>query len=155
LWGFPYGYWLDTTYDAYFQTYVVTAPTYSCSGFAAPFNTALSLKSKSNRAIPLQAQLFDGDTLVGPATTGTAPPVVNVSFSSGSTPAIDETALLVPIGQASTGNQFVFDGTSGHWRFNLATSPYTAAGTYTVTLQSGDVTKYLVAPQCTGSFVRQ
>lgn len=135
----------------------ITTPTYSCTGFQSPFNVSLMLAKKTNRAIPLKLQLFDGsNNLVTPATLGTAAsPVVNVSYSSGASNAIDESALLNPLGQSSSGNQFSFDPTTQIWWFNLATTNFSAQGTYTVTLQSGDTSKYQVSPQCSGTFVRQ
>jgi hypothetical protein len=130
---------------------------YSCKGFQPPFDVALSLTTKTNRAIPLKAQLFDSsNNLVTPTTLGTAPrPVVNVSYSSGTSAAIDDTALLDPLGQSSSGNQFNFDTTANTWWFNLASTPFAASGTYTVTLQSGDATQYQVSPQCSGKFIRK
>jgi hypothetical protein len=135
----------------------VVTPTYSCTGFQPPFDIALSLNKKTNRAIPLKAQLFDSsNNLVTPTTLGAAPPpVVNVSYQSGTSPAVDDTSLLDPLGQSSSGNQFNFDTTANNWWFNLSSTPFTASGTYTVTLQSGDTTQYQVSPQCTGTFVRQ
>jgi hypothetical protein len=129
---------------------------YSCSGFQPPFDVALLLKQKTNRAIPLKAQLFDiGHNLVTPTTLGTAaPPVVNVSYNSGVSSAVDESSLLDPLGQSSSGNQFNFDATTGTWWFNLATTPFAASGTYTVTLQPGDSTRYQVSPQCSGTLIR-
>ena len=130
---------------------------YSCSGFQSPFDVALSLSRKTNRAIPLKAQLLDSsNNLVTPSTLGTAtPPVVNVSYQSGSSAAVDDTSLLDPIGASSSGNQFSFDSTTGTWWFNVATTPFTASGTYTVTMQSGDMSKYTLSSQCSGKFVRQ
>jgi hypothetical protein len=108
------------------------------------------LTKKANRAIPLKAQLFDrNDNLVTPATLEMAPPpVVNVSYSSGTNEAADDSALLDPLGQSSLGNQFNFDSTTGNWWFNLATTPFTASGTYIITLQSGDTSKYEVVNSC-------
>ncbi len=126
-------------------------------GFQSPFDVALALKKKTNRAIPLTAQLFDHNgNPVTLSTLGTAPPpVVNVSYNSGSSPAVDEISLLDPLGQSSSGNQFNFDPSTNTWWLNLSTAPFSASGTYTVTLQSGDTTQYTVAPQCSGQFVRQ
>jgi hypothetical protein len=126
-----------------------------CTGFQSPFDVAISLNRNTNRAIPLKAQLFDSsNNLVTPATLGSASaPVVNVSYQSGTSPALDNTALLAPLGNSSSGNQFNFDSTTSTWWFNLATTPFTASGAYTVTLQSGDAS-YQVSPQCSGQFVR-
>jgi hypothetical protein len=136
---------------------VVPEPgSFACTGFQSPFDVAILLSKKTNRAIPLKAQLFDsGNNLVTPTTLGTASmPVVNVSYQSGTTPAVDNTALLDPLGQSSSGNQFNFDPTTETWWFNLATTPFAASGTYTVTLQSGDAS-YQLSSQCSGQFVKQ
>jgi hypothetical protein len=128
---------------------------FACTGFQSPFDVAISMGKKTNRAIPLKAQLFDSNNnLVTPTTLGTASgPVVNVSYQSDSGPAVDNTALLNPLGQSSSGNQFNFDPATGTWWFNLATTPFAASGTYTVSLQSGDAS-YQLSPQCSGQFVR-
>lgn len=131
--------------------------TYSCTGFQPPFSVALSLKQNTDRAIPLKSQLFTAaGTLVDSTTIGGPPPVVNVTYSavSGGT-AVDETSLLDPLGQSSNGNQFNFDSSTGVWWFNLASTPYKAVGTYRVTIQSGDQTKYAISAQCSGTFERQ
>lgn len=135
----------------------VQPTTYSCQGFQPPFSTPISIKHNTQRAIPLQAQLFDSSgILVTPAVLGSAQaPVVNVTYTASSGTAVDETNVLDPLGQSSSGNVFNFDTTSNTWWFNLATSPFTASGTYTVTLQSGNVNQYSVSPQCSGTFVRQ
>jgi len=132
-----------------------SAANYSCRGFQSPLDVALSLPKKANRAIPLKAQLFDTkNNLVTPATFASAtPPVVNVSYQSNTSPAVDDTSLLVPLGSSSVGNQFSFDSTTGTWWFNLSTSPFSASGTYTVTMRSGDTSKYQMS-QCSGMFVR-
>jgi hypothetical protein len=115
------------------------------------------LSKKTNRAIPLNVQLFDSsNNPVTQATLGTAPPpVVNVSYNSGTSAAVNETSLLDPLGASSSGNQFNFNSTTGNWWFNLSAAPFTASGTYTVTMRSGDNTQYQLSPQCSGQFVRQ
>ncbi|WP_348263267.1 hypothetical protein P8935_01615 [Telmatobacter sp. DSM 110680] len=82
-------------------SFTTSSPTYSCTGFQSPFNVALALTHKTNRAIPLKAQIFDtSNNLVTPATLGTsAPPVVSVSYQSGTSPAVNETSLLDPLGR--------------------------------------------------------
>ena len=129
-------------------------PTYTCTGFQSPFSVAIALTSKTNRAIPLKAQLFNGSTIVDSSIL-TTPPVVNVSFSSIDGTGTDDTSLLDPLGQSSNGNQFNYDSTSETWWFNLASTPFTSNGTYTVTMQPGDATKYLLLPTCSGTFVRK
>ena len=122
-------------------------------GFESPFDLPIALSKKSNRAIPLKAQLFDSNNNLVTADTlaGLEPPVVAVSFSSTSTAAVDQTSLLVPVGQSSTGNQFSFDASTGSWQFNLGTTPFTAAGTYTVSVQSGNASQYQVGNSCSAA----
>jgi hypothetical protein len=54
-------------------------------------------------------------------------------------------------GAGTDGNQFEF--LDSKWQFNLKAKNYSATGTYTTTLESGDTDEYLVDPTCTGSFV--
>ena len=126
---------------------------YACTGFESPFDVPIALKAKVNRAIPLKMQLFENGTAITPANIAGGPPVVNVTYSAGGGPAVDVTAQLEPVGQSSEGNSFTFDAADGRWVFNLGTKPYSAAGTYTVTVAPADTT-YSVAPTCTGQFVR-
>jgi hypothetical protein len=136
--------------------FTVAPPNFSCQEFLAPFNQALLLRQHTNRSIPLAAQLFDTSNSVVTSTSlnGAAPPVVDVAYSSGTGPAVDETYLLDPVGHSSSGNAFSFDATTGNWRFNLSSSSYTASGIYSVTMKTGDATKYTVLPTCSGTFVR-
>ena len=132
---------------------VFVPPAYSCTGFEPPFDVPILLKAKVNRAIPLEMQLFDDSTPITDLNIAGAAPVVNVSFSAGGGPAVDVTDQLAPLGQSSDGNEFRFDPLAGHWVYNLGTKPFTAAGTYTVTVAAGD-TSYSISPTCTGQFVR-
>jgi hypothetical protein len=134
---------------------VQIVPDFACIGFQSPFDVPISVGKKTNRAIQLKAHLFDrSNNLVTPTTLGMAQgPVVNVSYKSDTGPAVDNTVLLDPLWKSSSGNLFNFDPTTGTWWFNLATTPFAASGTYTVTLQSGDAS-YQVMPQCSGHFVR-
>ena len=72
-------------------------------------------------------------------------------FDSGIGDAIDVTSDALPAGHGSEGNQFEF--ASDRWRFNLKTQNYSAAGTYTLSVVSGDSSEYVIAPNCEGSFV--
>jgi hypothetical protein len=133
---------------------LVYAPPYACRGFQAPFDQALALK-KSNRAIPLKVQLFDSNNqLVTSDTVQGKGPVLTVSYSSVSSTGVDVTTSLAPAGQSSAGNQLSYDPATATWWFNLDSGAYTAPGTYTVTLRTGDGMKYALSPSCTGTFVR-
>jgi hypothetical protein len=78
-------------------------------------------------------------------------PVIQVFFASGVGPAVDVTDQALSAGQGTPGNQFVFSGSK--WQFNLETKNYTAAGTYTITMASGDSDEYTINPTCTAQFV--
>ena len=134
---------------------LIYAPAISCVGFQAPFDTPIALQKKSNRAIPLQIQLEDQTgTPLTPTTLNAAAPIVDISFSSGSNPATDVTDDLLPAGQSSTGNQFTFNSTTNTWQYNMGTSQFTASGTYTVTVRTGDGTQYAISPSCLQTFTR-
>ena len=107
---------------------------------------------RANRALPLKAELFD---TYGYAVTDVdlfAPPVVQVWFDPGTgSPPIDVTGDALPAGQGDDGNQFIFTGSQ--WQYNLKTLHYSAQGTYTITMASGDDTEYLISPTCNSEFV--
>ena len=108
------------------------------------------VKVKKNRVLPLKAQLFDD---VGNLITDldiVAAPVIQVLFDSGVGEAIDVTEDALPAGQGTEGNQFEFG--VDKWQFNLKTKNYTAVGTYTITIVSGDSTEYTIET-CTAQFV--
>lgn len=137
-------------------TVALSAPNYSCIGFQSPFNVTLLLKQKVQRAIPLQMQLLDGSgNALTSATIAGAAPVVNITYAGVNSSAVDDTSLLDPIGQSSSGNSFSYNATAQTWQYNLSSSPFTASGTYTVTVSTGDATQYSVSPTCTGTFVRK
>jgi hypothetical protein len=79
-------------------------------------------------------------------------PVVQVIYSPlGSSEVIDVSEQALPAGTGTEGNQFVFTD-EGKWQFNLKTSNYTAAGTYTIQMIPGDQWEY-VLETCTAQFV--
>ena len=127
------------------------APVYTCVGFQSPADKPIDVKK--NRTLPLKAQLFhmDGSPVVG--TDVVIDPVLKVFFKSdtgGGT--IDVTGAAHPVGSGTDGNQFVFT-TDGIWQFNLKITGYTAKGTYTLSIESGDKSEYLIDPVCKASFV--
>ena len=124
----------------------------ACDGFYEPFDSAVSLSRRSRQVIPLRMSLFDQDGLeVGPDVV--TPPVVSVSHT-GATGGGELDELVESAGRATEGNSFVWDETDSLWMFNLSTKPYSATGTYTVSVGAGD-DSYLVDPTCVGAFVRQ
>ena len=128
----------------------------TCDGFAPPANVSILLPQKTNRAIPLKLRLRQGTTAVSDANIpGGAAPVVDIAFTPGTGgTAVDVTDLLEPIGKSSDGNAFVYDPATGEWHLNLSTKPFTAAGTYVVTVTAGS-SSYEVDPTCTAQFVRR
>lgn len=150
--------YINATQPPHILAFLLTpVSVFQCHGFQPPFDAPLALK-QNNRVIPLKAQLFDSNNLrVDPAVLtalDAAPPVVNVSYSSGASPLVKETSLAESNGLSGTGYQLNFDR-PGNWWFNLSSGLYTASGIYTVTLQSGDATKYQVSPQCSGTFTNR
>ena len=131
--------------------FVDAAPAYACQGFEPPLADG-PVTAKGNRALPLRAELFDQD---GVAFTGTdlgAPPVLQVRYQSGidGTPE-DVSDQILWVGQGTAGNAFVFSGSK--WRFNLKIGNYTAPGTYTMTMISGNGAEYRVEPICEAQFI--
>ena len=64
---------------------------------------------------------------------------------------------LLPLGSANDDNIFRFDLDSGQWIYNLGTKLFTAPGTYTVMVSSGDASEYTIENQngaCIQTFER-
>lgn len=130
------------------------APVLSCTGFEPPMDAGPVVVKKKNRALPLKAQLFDA---IGAVTDLdiVSVPVLQVIFSSvGGGPPVDVTDDSLAGGRGTEGNQFVFTE-EGKWQFNLKTKNYTAEGTYTITMVSGDESEYIIDPTCTAQYVIQ
>ena len=123
---------------------------YSCVGFEAPMNGG-PVSVKTNRALPLKAQLLDFNGNAIDETQIEAPPVIQVTFEPGTPSAVDVTEDAVPVGLGTEGNEFVFKELK--WRYNLKTKAFAASGTYLVEMVSGD--SYSIYPTCAASFVIQ
>jgi len=123
----------------------------SCIGFEPPLDKS-PIKFKKNRVLPLKAQLDDNGSYITDADI-TAPPVVQVLFDSGAGgEPVDVSDDVLSAGHGTDGNQFVFTD-EGKWQFNLKTNNYTASGTYTVSMESGDSSEYTIDSICTVDFV--
>lgn len=125
---------------------------YTCIGFEPPLADG-PVTSKKNRVLPLKAQIFNtnGDLITD--TDIVAPPVIQVLFNSGSGgDPLDVTDDALPAGLGTEGNQFVFTD-EGKWQFNLKTKEYTASGTYSISVVSGDDSEYIIGPSCVAQFV--
>jgi hypothetical protein len=128
------------------------APVFACDGFFPPFDGPIGLTSKERRVIPLRLEILDDQDLsLGP--DDIAAPIVSVRRSAA---AVDEEldALVDSPGRATSGNQFVWNETEQVWEYNLATAPFSAAGTYVVTALAGDE-NYGLDPTCSGVFVHR
>ena len=120
-----------------------TTPTYSCSGFQAPLANG-SVKVKKNRVLPVKAELVDADNFILTDADIVSSPVIQVSYSSSPGYAVDVTDDAYAAGLGTDGNAFEYNVAEQVWQFNLKTKNYTSPGTYTITMQSGDETEYLI-----------
>ena len=119
---------------------------YACDGFAYPLDSGEPVAVEKNRVLPLKATLTDSDD-------GITPPIVQVVFeSSSAAAAIDVSDDILSASHASEGNEFEYIG-DGVWQFNLQASRYTAKGTYTVTMVSGNSCEYIISNPATAEFV--
>jgi len=129
-----------------------------CNGFMPPFDQSLSLKKKTKRAIPIDMVLTDAEGVTVTDADIVASPVINILFNAqvfGEVP--PDSDDLLPLGSANDDNIFRFDLDEGQWIYNLGTKQFTAAGTYTVKVASGDTSEYTInAPngECMQTFER-
>jgi hypothetical protein len=125
-----------------------------CVGFEPPMDRG-PVTVRGNRAVPLKAQLFDGaDGEVSDVDIG-APPVLQVSFRSTTEgDPVDVSADAYPVGWGTEGNQFEYNFVDQVWQYNLKTKNYSAAGTYTIKMVSGDDSEYIIDPTCQATFER-
>ena len=120
-----------------------------CVGFAAPM-AHYPVKAKKNRTFPLKMELFDENWL---AQTDEliAAPVVAIDFASSTIiEAVDVSRDALSFGQGSDGNKFELTDDE-IWQFNLKSKGY-QAGTYIVTVTSGNDLEYTINPTCETSF---
>ncbi len=136
-----------------FVAEVPVGPEFECVGFEPPMDNP-PVTVKKNRALPLKATLFDEFEFLVTDMDVVSPPVLQVIFSSAlGDPPIDVTEDALPAGQSSEGNIFSYDFGSEQWRYNLKTTNYSASGSYTIRLVSGDDDEYIVEPACETTFV--
>jgi len=129
-------------------------PQLACEGFEPPMDT-YPVTAKGDRALPLKAQLFDAEGYLMTNTDIAAAPVLQVVYDSGNgEEPIDVTDDALPAGQGTDGNLFVFTDDL-KWQYNLKAKNYSAIGTYTINMVSGDDSEYVMDPGCVTSFVRK
>lgn len=146
----------NPSFDIYVSTFSFgpdAGASFSCGGFESPMDGRKTVKVKKNRVLPLKAQLLDGTTPINNFGI-TAPPAIQVLFVAAmADDAIDVTNEALSAGAGTEGNQFQFEFLIDKWQFNLKTKNYSAPGTYTITMESGDTGEYLVDPTCSASFI--
>ena len=85
----------------------------------------------------------------------TAPPVLQVTYQSATEDdPTDVSNEAFPAGWGTDGNEFEYNLADQIWQYNLKTKNYSAAGTYTITMVSGDDSEYIIDPTCTATFLR-
>jgi hypothetical protein len=131
--------------------FVPRAPAYTCEGFEPPLDgDAVSVKR--NRALPFKAELLDENGFALTDQDVVAAPVLQVTYDSGiGASAVDVTDDALYAGLGSSGNTFMFQGS--RWRYNLKVRNFTAPGTYTATMVTGDGAEYRLPETCTAQFV--
>ena len=131
--------------------FVDPAPQFTCEGFGPPMNV-FPVRFKRNHAIPLRAEIFDGDVELTDADL-TFPPVVQVWLYPGE-PDVPEDYSddVLPVGFATEGNQFYYTE-GGLWEFILDTRAFTAPGRYEISMGSGDESEYGFDEICVTEFV--
>ena len=127
-------------------------PTLVCVGFEPPMDLdAVNVEKK--RALPLNAQLFDGDGMPLTDANLAMSPVLQIMYTpeNGDEAAVDVTydVLAVGLGMVTPGNQFTFN--IDKWQYNMETNDYTAPGTYTLKMVAGD--SQIIRPTCEATFV--
>jgi hypothetical protein len=162
--GFFFGFLEDSATIKYFTlsnsfigianlttvTATTSLPEFSCVDFESPMNNG-PVVVKINRVLPLKANLVDqyGSLLIDSDIISR--PVLRVRrIAEGSISDVSDQSLFA--GQGTEVNQFVFTS-EGKWQFNLMTKNYSAPGTYTISILSGNSSEYVIKPSCTATFV--
>ena len=130
-------------------------PKLTCDGFQPPLRDGPVRVNKPNRALPHKAQLFDEEGMLVTGLDLQYAPVVQVLFTplngNGIDP-MDVSSEALAVGLGTSGNQFVFTEDL-LWQFNLKLKDFSASGLYEVSMESGDLGEYEIAPTCKASFV--
>ncbi len=147
-----------TTRAVVFDQQPPSVPEYSCDGFYEPFDDNITIKRKSKGTIPVKMELTDEYSYPMTDADISAPPVINITFNStvygnGTT----DDAALESVGASNDGNQFSYNAAEGQWEYRLGTKQFNSAGTYQVTVASGDTSEYTISNGvlCSQSFIRQ
>lgn len=126
-------------------------PTISCVGFESPMASGPVIV-KGDRALPLKIQLLSEANSIISAGDVVAAPVLRVHYQSlNDLNPIDVTSESLSAELATTGTQFQYADTK--WKYNLKTVNFLTAGTYEITIVSGDETEYHISESCKATFV--
>ena len=109
------------------------------------------VKQKSNKALPLKFELFDGFVEIMDLSP---PPIVEVRLlgNTGSDiPGWD--GEFLPAGLSDNGDAFFYDLDSGKWVLNLGMKAYKASNTYEISVVAGD-DSYAI-DGCSETFTRE
>ena len=120
------------------------------------FLRGIPVTVKKNRVLPLRIALQDGNSSPIKEITDldiTSHPVLQVTFADGTPTAENVTDDCLSAGWGTDGNVFEYDISTGMWCFNLKTKNYTAPGTYTISIVSGDEAEYIIDSAITATFV--
>ncbi|MEK0274926.1 CARDB domain-containing protein [Vibrio vulnificus] len=148
----------STTRAVVFDQQPPSVPEYSCDGFYEPFDDKITIKKKSKGTIPVKMELTNEYSYPMTDADISAPPVINITFNStvyGN--GITDDAALESVGASNEGNQFSYNAAEGQWEYRLGTKQFSSAGTYQVTVASGDTGEYTISngALCSQSFIRQ
>lgn len=132
---------------------------YSCEGFLPPFEDPRRINWKSEATIPVKMRIFDGaGQLVTPADLA-APPEIFVDRDGWIWGNQSDDMELIPVGKSNNLNLFAYDEEDQFWIYRLSTEQFPAAGTYTVSVRSGDPEEYTIDTDfgrtCTQVFTRK
>lgn len=119
-------------------------PQLACRGFEPPLNEAVTVPN-AGRALPLRLHLADAFGLPLSDAEIQANPVAQISYAGVFGDANPDLGTLKTAGRGAAGNQLVFKG--GNWALNLQTQGL-VPGEYTITVVSGNLAEYVIAPTC-------
>lgn len=127
----------------------------ACVGFEYPMDSG-AVTVKKNRVLPLKVQFLDMDGNMVTDHDIAAPPVLQVHYDSYieeyPVDVTDDVRSAGKRSKHSKGNQFAFSKDS-NWELNLDTKKFTAQGTYTLSIVTGNDVEYGIVPMCEVTFV--
>lgn len=129
-----------------------------CEGFYSPLHRDRTIPARSQGVIPVKLELLDAQGQALTDADVVAPPRLRVADSQGETYGAQprEDQDLLPVGNSNTANIFAFNPADRLWEFRLDTSQFPLAGTYEVSVYSGDSNEYRIEQDggCQQAFIR-